>query len=94
MITLKLEADRVSSDIFAGWEVETFTLPTVSRGKDEITRSLDLSPDTILELELSDGTRLLVAAEDAERHLGDSKGRGGGKPGERESGKNSWQDLR
>ena len=82
MITLKLEADSVSSDIFAGWEFETFTLPTASRGKDEITRSLDLPPDTVLELELCDGTRLLVAAEDAERYLGYSKGRGGGKPGE------------
>lgn len=79
MITLKLEADRVSTDIFAGWEFDSFTLSTASRGEEGMTRTLDLPPDTVLELELSDGTRLLVAAEDAERYLGASQRRGDGK---------------
>lgn len=82
MISLKLEADGVSADIFAGWEFESFSLSTAARGDDKKTRSLDLPPDTVLELELSDGTRLLVAADDAERYLGDANKRGDGKPGE------------
>lgn len=82
MISLKLEADSVCADIFAGWEFESYSLSTPSRGDDKKTRNLDLPPDTVLELELSDGTRLLVAAEDAERYLGDSNKRGDGKPGE------------
>ena len=78
MITLKIEADKVSTNVVAGWEFDSFTLSTAFRGKDEATRSLDVPPDTVLELELSDGTRLLVAAEDAGRYLGKSNGRGEG----------------
>lgn len=81
-ITLKLNAASQTSESVAGWQAETFTLTTAARGQDQAPLPIELAPDDILELELENGTRLLVAAEDAERYLGQAIGRGEGVAGE------------
>jgi len=81
-ITLKLNAASQTSESVAGWQAETFTLTTAARGQDQAPLPVKLAPDDVLELELENGTRLLVAAEDAERYLGQAIGRGEGVTGE------------
>lgn len=81
-ITLKLNAASLSSDSVAGWQAETYVLTSAARGGDQAPLPVELAPDDVLELELEDGTLLLVAAEDAERYLGGAISRGEGVAGE------------
>lgn len=80
-ITLQLNAACRSSESVAGWEAETYTLTSAARGVDTAPPPVELAPDDVLELELENGTRLLLAAEDAERYLGRASGRGEGVAG-------------
>jgi pimeloyl-ACP methyl ester carboxylesterase len=51
--------------------VDVISISAAARGADEkAPEPVEMKPDDVLELELEDGTRLLVAAEDAERYLG------------------------
>ncbi len=69
-ITLTIEGSVASKETIAGWEAEVFTLDGAARGADTALPSLELTDDTVLELELANGVRLLVAAKDAHRYLG------------------------
>lgn len=69
--TLVAEVDTVLAD----WPAEVYALDGLSRGEAEGV-SCQLQPDAVLELQLADGTRLLVAAEDAGRYLGPALVRG------------------
>lgn len=78
-ITLHIDGRRQAEDAGpAGWTAEVYALDGRARGAAEPADSGVLAPDTVLELELADGTRLLVAAEDAGRYLGTAaRGAGG-----------------
>jgi len=81
-IRLRIESAGAATETVAGWQAERYTLDGAARGAGAELPSLELEPDTVLELELANGTRILVAAEDAERYLGTALGRGDGKPAE------------
>lgn len=69
--TLLAESDTSLPD----WPADVYELDGLVRGEGEqLVRQLN--PDTVLELQLADGTRLLVAAEDAGRYLGPTLSRG------------------
>ncbi len=65
----------------AGWTTETYAIGGLARGAAKAETPEALAPDAVLELELANGTRLLVAAEDAGRYLGTATKRGAGAPG-------------
>ena len=69
-ITLQIEGSAASKGNVAGWAAETYRLDGAARGAESALPKLDLQPDTVLELQLANGTRILVAAEDAKRYLG------------------------
>ena len=69
-ITLQIEGSTAPKETVAGWATETYRLDGPVRGVESALPQLDLQPDTVLELQLANGTRILVAAEDAERYLG------------------------
>ncbi len=86
-IRLRIDGVRTEEDAsLAGWPAEVYELDGLARGAEERVELEDLAPDTVLELELANGTRILVSADDAERYLGAPAGRGGGKPGHIEAG--------
>jgi hypothetical protein len=61
------------------WNAEVYELDGLARGTAERIQPEALDPDAVLELELANGTRILVAAADAGRYLGEAAGRGEGK---------------
>lgn len=65
-----------------GWEAEAYSLDGAARGGEVPAPRIELDPDTVLELELANGVRILVSAEDAGRYLGEAVGRGAGGTGE------------
>ena len=81
-ITLHIDGSTVNSENVTGWEAEAYVLDGATRGAATAPSRLELAVDAVLELELHNGTRLLVAAGDAERYLGAAIGRGEGQPGE------------
>lgn len=81
-LTLTLNASSRSDEAVAGWQAESYTLAPTARAAGEEPLKVEVEPDAVLELELENGTRLLVAAEDAGRYLGGTTGRGEGESGE------------
>ncbi|PIU31183.1 MAG: hypothetical protein COT06_09510 [Syntrophobacteraceae bacterium CG07_land_8_20_14_0_80_61_8] len=81
-INLDIDGTLKETDHYlAEWPAEVYELDGLSRGEGERAEIEGLEPDTVLELELANGTRILVAAADAERYLGAATGRGAGRPG-------------
>lgn len=80
-ITLQIEGSKAEAETeaSAGWEVETFILDGAARGAGVPLPEIELQADAVLELELANGTRILVAAGDAESYLGAPVGRGADK---------------
>lgn len=77
-IKLLIDTAPPQHEEFAGWKTTCFDIATAARdikGRDVKPRTIPA--DAVLELELDNGTRLLVAAEDAERYLGKALGRDG-----------------
>jgi tetratricopeptide (TPR) repeat protein len=86
-IKLRIDGVREAADSsLAGWTAEVYALDGLARGEAERLEPESLGPDAVLELELANGTRILVAAEDAERYLGPPADRGVGQAGEIEVG--------
>lgn len=85
MSTIKLKIDGNPTEELErleGWEAVSYRIDGAARGAGREPSEQALEPDAVLELELANGTRVLVAAEDAERYLGAAVGRGAGKAGE------------
>lgn len=86
-ITLRIDGKLKKEDTtLTQWPAEVYELDGLSRGEAERTVPEALKPDAVLELELANGTRILVAAGDAARYLGAAARRGDGKPGPIEVG--------
>lgn len=86
-INLRIDGTVKEEDTsLAEWPAEVYELDGLSRGETERVELRDLEPDAVLELELANGTRLLVAAADAGRYLGAVTGRGEGQAGQIEIG--------
>lgn len=77
-LSLSLDAPTVKAEDFAGWSVSSYTIATAARDVGTKPLSVPLPPGAVLELELANGLRLLVAAEDAERYLGRAEDADGG----------------
>ena len=80
-ITLQLGAESSATEDVAGWQAEVFALSNAARGDASSQQTIELEKDAVIELELQNGSRLLVAAEDVGRYLGAPIGRGEGKAG-------------
>ena len=80
-ITLQIEGSAAREEKVAGWAAEVYRLDGPARGTETAPHEIKLPFDAVLELELANGTSILVAAEDAERYLGAAVGRGGGQAG-------------
>ncbi|PPK73906.1 lecithin:cholesterol acyltransferase [Methylobacter tundripaludum] len=81
-ITLRVDGTLKKEDTtLVQWPAEVYELDGLSRGDAERIVPNTLKPDAVLELELANGTHILVAAGDAERYLGAAARRGDGKPG-------------
>ncbi|MDK9725475.1 MAG: CHAT domain-containing protein [Sterolibacteriaceae bacterium MAG5] len=75
-IKLLIDTAPPTYEEFAGWKTTCFEIAAAARdSKERDIRPRSIPPDAVLELELDNGTRLLVAAEDAERYLGQALGR-------------------
>lgn len=74
-LTLNLQADAPTTETVAGWQVERYALSGTARGPGQAPQKVALAPDDVLQIELENGTQLLVAAEDAERYLGKAPAR-------------------
>ena len=86
---IKLRIDgalREEDASLAEWPAEVYELDGLSRGDAQRIAPESLEADAVLELELVNGTRILVSAEDAERYLGPAAGRGEGDSGQIEIG--------
>ena len=77
-LTLNLQAAPPMTETVAGWQVESYALSGTARGPEQAPQKVVLASADVLEIELENGTRLLVVAEDAERYLGRAIGRDGG----------------
>lgn len=75
-ISLRIDGTRGTDDTYGDWTAEVYELDGRARGEAECAQPEPLAPDAVLELELANGNRILVAAEDAERYLGAAVGRG------------------
>ncbi|PWB47082.1 MAG: hypothetical protein C3F18_12250 [Nitrosomonadales bacterium] len=76
-IRLRIDGTLKEEDTsIAEWPAEVYELDGLSRGEAQRVMPEALEPDAVLELELANGTRILVAAEDAGRYLGTAAGRG------------------
>ncbi|MDP1898098.1 MAG: alpha/beta hydrolase, partial [Sulfurimicrobium sp.] len=85
-IKLRIDGALKEEDTsIAEWPAEVYELDGLSRGEAQRVSLEALEPDAVLELELANGTRILVAAEDAERYLG-AAARGEGEAGQIEVG--------
>lgn len=86
-IKLRIDGTLKEQDTsLAEWPAEVYELDGLSRGEAQRVAPEALEPDAVLELELVNGARILVAAEDAERYLGAAAGRGEGGNGQFEIG--------
>ena len=66
-ITLCVDGTLRKDDCpLAGWPAEVYELDGMSRGESQRVVPATLPLDAVLELELANGTRILVAAADAE----------------------------
>ena len=74
-LTLNLQAAPPLAETVAGWQVESYALSGTARRPEQASQQVALAPDDVLEIELENGTRLLVAAEDRGRYLGRASGR-------------------
>ena len=84
-IALRNEGLRKEDVALGGWTAEVYELDGLARGVSE--RAFEtLDANAVLELELANGTRILVAAADADRYLGEAAGRGDGEAGAIEVG--------
>lgn len=81
-VQLTLTAARKVQDAAQfGWtSVETYQMSTVRGTGDQNEIQLDLPPDAVLEIELDDGERVLLAADEAERYFGAAHRGGAGEP--------------
>ena len=77
-LTLNLPASSPATEQVGDWQAQHFSLAGAARGAGQPSQSVQVAPDDVLELELENGTRLLVAGEDAERYLGRAPARDGG----------------
>ena len=77
-LILNHQAAPPLTETVAGWQVERYAFSGTARGPEQATQQVVLAASDVLEIELENGTRLLVAAEDAERYLGRTIGRDGG----------------
>ncbi len=77
-VSLRIAGTRMQDEAVANWTAEVYDLDGLSRGAEDRVTPEALAPDDVLELELSGGVRVLVAAEDAARYFGPSAARGGG----------------
>jgi hypothetical protein len=78
-ITLRVDGTRKQLDTsVAEWPAEFYELDGASRGEAQCEKPDALDPDAVLELELANGTRILVAAADAESYLGSGRRAGRG----------------
>lgn len=75
-ITLKLNTSAQYPEPVGDWHAESYILAPTARAAGVAPTEIKLAPNAVLELELENGIRLLVAAEDAGRYLGDTT-RGG-----------------
>ena len=85
-LTLTLQAAPPLTETLAGWQVESYALSGAARGPEQASHKVVLAPGDVLEIELDNGTHLLVAAEDAERYLGRAIGRNAGRDGGGDAG--------
>lgn len=86
-VALRIDGTRKKDDsALTGWEVEAYELDGLSRGEKQQVAPDALALDAVIELELANGTRILVAAEDAGRYLGEAAERGAGEAGRFEVG--------
>jgi pimeloyl-ACP methyl ester carboxylesterase len=82
-LTLRIDGDIAeNAAVTEGWDTQTFELGGAARGEGGTLHAVEIDDDDVLELELSSGAYILVAAADAECYLGSAVGRGAGKPGE------------
>lgn len=85
-IKLRIDGTLKEEDTsIAEWPAEVYELDGLSRGEAQRVMPEALEPDAVLELELANGARILVAAEDAGRYLG-AAARGATGPGQIEVG--------
>ncbi|MBI2305839.1 MAG: CHAT domain-containing protein [Rhodocyclales bacterium] len=90
-IELRIAGERrTDASGLPGWTAETYNIGGTARGMEPAVTNETLAPDAVLELELANGTRLLVAAEDAGRYLGTATGRGAGAAAAIEVGPMLW----
>ena len=80
-VTLRIAGARKAVDSVLGWTVAVYELDGFSRGEPDQAARETLAPDAVLELEFANGTRILVAAEDAGRYFGAPARRGGDQNG-------------
>lgn len=85
-VALRIDGVRKKDAESGAWSVEVYELDGLARGTSERVEPEALDPDAVLELELVNGTRILVAAADAGRYLGEAAGRGEGGGGAIEVG--------
>jgi len=76
-IQLQIDGQSIKTETVAGWLAETFVLDGAARGTGTAPPLIELPADAVIELELSNGSRILVAAEDIERYLGPASAREG-----------------
>ncbi len=74
--TLLINGSIASTETIAGWQAESYVITDTSRSSDQHSTSEPIEPDAVLELELANGMRILVSAEDSDRYLGSSTARG------------------
>lgn len=77
-ITLQMDSASSTTETVAGWQAHTFVLDGAARGSGTALPTIDLPDEAVIELELGDGSRILVAAEDIERYLGQASARSAG----------------
>jgi CHAT domain-containing protein/pimeloyl-ACP methyl ester carboxylesterase len=75
-ITLHIDGKLQSTHTVADWQADIYSLDAAARGTGEQLPAIALEPDTVLELELDDGTRILLAAEDTDRYFDTVSARG------------------
>ena len=76
-INLQIDGAYLKTETVAGWQAETFILDSAARGTETALPHIDLPADAVIELDLSNGSRVLVAAGDIERYLGQAPAREG-----------------
>ena len=71
-ITLRIDGVARESERVGAWEADVYAIDGRSRGPDDRAKIENMPvSDAVLELELANGTHILVAAEDAADYLGE-----------------------